>query len=130
MIEINTFIYHIVKKDFFELGTHELNELKPFELEGYISLHYYEHELMGIYYYDNIIYLWTHISAMLEQYNMEKVANMWFPDTPLQLILKNVGTNRMLFCIGDNQKVLPEEECLAALHAECNAFFTWLKKLK
>lgn len=94
-------------------------------IDGYISVQYFDYELMGEQYHDDIIFLWESIIIGLQIYFEKNYTTISFPDTALELILKQLPKNQLLFSIDHRKEVLPATEFLNSLLSAADIFFNW-----
>ncbi len=131
MINISTFVYNPLEKSFEPVPQCSILKLQnsPGRLEyidGYISIQYFNYELMGEQYHDDIFFLWEDIIAGLQIYFEKNYTAILFPDTPLELTLKRLPRDQLLFSIGNKKEVLPATEFLNSLLSAADIFFNWI----
>ena len=122
------FSYTILRKNFLNLFLNVLFGNYKFYckfegIDGYISVQYFDYELMGEQYHDDIIFLWESIQIGLQIYFEKNYTTISFPDTALELILKQLPKNQLLFSIDHRKEVLPATEFLNSLLSAADIFF-------
>lgn len=130
MINIFTFVYNSSEKSFEPVPQCSILELQnlsgKFEyIDGYVSIQYFNYELMGEQYHDDIIFLWESIMIGLQIYFEKNYTTISFPDTALELTLKRLPRNQLLFSIDHKKEVLPSTEFLNSLLSAADIFFNW-----
>lgn len=99
------------------------NKLNRFYMEGVICLTYNNKKIMNFTHYDLIDTLWVYLLNMIEEFLENKKSEMSFPDQPLEVSMKYISDQYMLFSIHLTQYKLPRYEFLKALTIGAQDFF-------
>jgi hypothetical protein len=96
-------------------------------IEGVIYLEYNDTVLMDFTYWDIIDQLWAYIIDLIEDNLNNNNAEVYFPDQPIKLKLKNISRDLILFSIESAttiQLTLPKNEFFSKLLESANEFFS------
>lgn len=97
-------------------------------LEGAIIIKYYGKNLMGFRYWDLIVELWIYfLNAIGQLMEGRDKVSFYFPDQPLEVKMRFISQEFILFCIGNEQINLLKYEFIAALLKGAEQFFEILK---
>ena len=95
-------------------------------LEGAIVIKYYTQEIMGLKQYDLINHLWSYfIDAIDELIEGKRETSFWFPDQPLNVILRNEKNNRngLLIIIGKKTYMVEKKEFFLEILSAADVFW-------
>ncbi|QUI20893.1 hypothetical protein HZI73_00580 [Vallitalea pronyensis] len=95
-------------------------------IEGVIYLEYNGTILMDFTYWDIIDQLWAYLVNLVNDTLNNQEAEVYFPDQPIKLKLKNLSNNLVLFTIESTtttQLTLPKNEFFEMLLESANEFF-------
>lgn len=98
-------------------------------LEGAIVIKYYTQEIMGLKQYDLINHLWSYfIDAIDELIEGKRETSFWFPDQPLNVILRNEKNNRngLLIIIGKKTYMVEKKEFFLEILSAADVFWELL----
>ena len=96
-------------------------------LEGYISIQYYGSEILGKYYWDDIIPLWKDIIDGAETFIINGDATIFFPDNGCELKLNPANKSQIIFSLNEQKHCLPQRDFFHALLQAGKKFFKWLE---
>src|SRR5438477_10037499 len=96
---------------------------------GVLHLTYNEQIIMDFTYYDLIDQLWGYFLNMIEDFLKNKKAEIYFPDQPLPMSMKDISEQYILFSINYAQWTLPKYEFFNALLIGAKDFFEKLMLL-
>jgi hypothetical protein len=144
MFNINSYIKHpnIViedlstinnkhKKFFIEISNEKeikdiIKDIDINYIEGVICLEYNGTVLMDFTYWDIIDQLWAYIINLIDDNLNNNDAEVYFPDQPIKLKLKNISNDFVLFSIESStttQLTLPKNDFFEKLLESANDFF-------
>ena len=102
------------------------DELDFFYLDGAISMKYYNENLMDFRLWDLIDQLWAYILNVITEFMEKGEGRTYFPDQPVELMLRKVSNHSLLFTIVGSKTikvVLPTDDFLIALLDGAEQFF-------
>jgi hypothetical protein len=92
-------------------------------LEGAIIIKYNHKNLMDFKLYDLIDQLWSYLLNIIEDYYDEGIAETYFPDQPVKIILKKSTNNNLIFTVDNYEWNLKEYDFLDNLLNGAEQFF-------
>ena len=105
------------------------NDLDLDYIYGVLHLAYHTQVIINFTYYDLIDHLWAYFLHMIEEFLETNKSEMYFPDQPLPMSMKNISDQYILFSINSVQWTLPKYEFFNALLTGAKDFFEKLMLL-
>lgn len=111
-------------------GLKEISKDLDFQyLNGAICIKYYSESLMDFRYWDLVDQLWAYLVNVTEDLILKGEGSTYFPDQPVNLILRKTTENLLLFSIEGSEvstSLLPKKEFLFSLLQGAEEFFSCL----
>ena len=129
MVTVETYIKHMDCFVKIEPDTDIELVTDVFYVEGAIVIKYYTQEIMGLEQWDLINYLWSYfIDAIDELIEGKRETSFWFPDQPLNVILRNEKNNRngLLIIIGKKTYMVEKKEFFLEILSAADVFWELL----
>lgn len=94
-------------------------------LDGCICLSVNQQVIMDYYYWDLVDQLWAYLVSLIEELVIDghEVAKNHFPDQPIEIIMKSISENILLFKVGTSKYTLDRKEFFDALLSGAKFFF-------
>jgi len=116
-------LYYFIDID----NTKEILSIKKnldlYYIYGVLYMCYNNQTIINFTNYDLIDHLWAYLLNMTEEFLQSKKSEMYFPDQPLPMSMKNSSDNYILFSINYVQWKLPKYEFLSTLIHHAKIFF-------
>lgn len=99
-------------------------------IEGVIYFEYNGVILMDFTYWDIIDQLWAYLINLVEDFFLNKESEVYFPDQPIKLKLKDINESLVLFTIESKdvtRLALPKQELIRCILESGESFFTKLQ---
>ena len=94
-------------------------------IEGAVRLRYQEQELMPAAGVWDVVSLWFSVLQLIEEFQQEGRALVYFPDEPVPIALETVK-RRVFFTVGETRMMVEPLPFLSSLVDEAERFFQWM----